>query len=125
MSSIVVQLVSLKPHCSRVPSSILALWSFASSPCVCVCFLPVLQFPPSSQKHSSRWTGTTLNCPKGEYVCAWCHTINRCPFRVHYCIGFITNLIRSQNTNLTSLIHTHLQNHTDVILNISSVIALI
>lgn len=62
-----------------------ALWSCAcvtvygvsmSSHCVCVGFLLVVWFPPTSKKHTSGWTGYWM------YECvyfAWCSAINWCP----------------------------------------------
>uniref|UniRef100_A0A0E9Q1H8 Uncharacterized protein n=1 Tax=Anguilla anguilla TaxID=7936 RepID=A0A0E9Q1H8_ANGAN len=57
----VVQWVALSPHSKKVVGSNLGLGpfcaEFACSPRVCVCFLRVLRFPPTVQRHAGRPIG--------------------------------------------------------------------
>lgn len=53
----VAQHIALLPHGSgRDPQlRLLSVKSFTYSPHICMGFLDVLSFPPTSQKHADRW----------------------------------------------------------------------
>lgn len=82
--------------------SLLSVQSFACSPCVSMGLLSVLQFHPTSQRHSGRWTGYARSVWLSVWMC------------VCVCMDWHVFLSRSLFSLDCLQIHLNLDNKPDI-----------